>query len=472
MLLKYFYDQALAQASYMVGCQQTQEALIIDPMRDITPYLRAAEDAGLRIVGVTETHIHADFVSGARELSNATGAKLYLSAEGGADWSYSFMTYDDVPLKDGDHWFVGNIRVDVMHTPGHTPEHLIFMITDTAGADRPMGLFTGDCLFVGDMGRPDLLETAVGIVGSREVGARGQFANMQKLSQLPDYLQVWPGHGAGSACGKALGAIPSSTLGYEKLFNPAFQFDDESQFMAWMLSGQPETPPYFAQMKYMNKAGAPLLADLETPQPLEGFILNEVLQTGALIIDARPDDQDGSVITGAVRIVPSGKFNTHAGWIVNYKQPTYLVAPSSSIPSLMTELRAIGVDNLPGYFPPEEVEADMLKYIPQADADQAYELLEAGALPLDVRAFSEYKDGHLDGALHYHFGEVTKHLDELPNDTPILVYCAGGARSQIAASQLDKLGFKNVINLSKGFSGWKQAGLPITRDERREEVPE
>jgi hydroxyacylglutathione hydrolase len=445
----------------MVGCNHTKQALIIDPARDITPYLRAAEDEGMTIVGVTETHIHADFVSGARELAYATEAIMYLSAMGGKDWSYDFLRYDDVPLRDGDHWNLGSIRIDVIHTPGHTPEHLIFMLTDAAVADKPMALFTGDCLFVGDMGRPDLLETAADVVGSTEIGAKGQFTNVQKLKTMPDYLQVLPGHGAGSACGKSLSSIPSSTLGYEKMFNPAFQFTDEATFVKWLLSGQPETPRYFAQMKRVNKAGAPLLRDLDEPLPMEGFMLRDVIQSGATILDARPDERDGSMIGGAIRIPPASKFSTYAGWVVDYNKPTYLVAPVNAISELVNELRAIGVDKLPGYFPPEEVEADTLRYIPQADIEQARELVETGALPLDVRGNSEFLEGHLSGALNIHYGELENQISALPRDTPILVYCASGNRSQIAASVLDRHGFTNVVNFTPGINDWRRAGMPV-----------
>jgi hydroxyacylglutathione hydrolase len=325
MLLKYFYDPHLAQASYMVGCQETGEALVIDPARDITPYVQAAEAEGLRITQVTETHIHADFVSGIRELAARTGARLYLSDMGDADWKYAFAHADAVLLHDGDSWLVGNIKVEAIHTPGHTPEHLIFQLTDNRAGDRPMGLFTGDCLFVGDVGRPDLLETAAGIVGTREVGARGQFANVQRLKAIPDYLQIWPGHGAGSACGKALGAVPSSTLGYEKLVNPAFQFTDESEFVSWLLEGQPETPRYFGWMKHVNKVGAPLLADLPPPRRLTDVAVLEGLVHDALVIDTRHIDLFAAGhLLGTVNIpATSNRFNTYVGWYVDYQKPTY-----------------------------------------------------------------------------------------------------------------------------------------------------
>ncbi len=267
MLLKYFYDTALAHASYMVGCQKTKEAVIVDPGRDIGQYLAAAKREGLTIVAVAETHIHADYVSGARELAERVGAKLYVSDEGPADWKYVYAKdYDSQLLKEGDVFHIGNVSFEVMHTPGHTPESISFVLTDEGGgASKPMGIFTGDFVFVGSIGRPDLLEEAAGLAGTAETGARDLFRSAQRFKQLPDYLQVWPAHGAGSACGKGLGAIPSSTVGYEKMFNPALQITDEQEFVDYILADQPEAPKYFAVMKRVNKEGPQVLGDEALP---------------------------------------------------------------------------------------------------------------------------------------------------------------------------------------------------------------
>src|SRR5690606_22775832 len=211
MLLRRFFEGSLAQASYMVGCQATGEAIVVDPNRDVDVYLRAAEDEGMTIRQVTETHIHADFLSGARELARRSGATLLLSAEGGDDWQYAFAEEEGARLlRDGDEIRIGNVTLGVLHTPGHTPEHLTFSVTDGAASDRPMGLITGDFLFVGDVGRPDLLERAAGVADTMEEGARRLWASLERVRAMPDYLQIFPGHGAGSACGKALGAVPTS----------------------------------------------------------------------------------------------------------------------------------------------------------------------------------------------------------------------------------------------------------------------
>jgi hydroxyacylglutathione hydrolase len=468
MLLKYFYDHKLAQASYMVGCAENGEALVIDPARDITPYLQAARAENLRIAHVTETHIHADFVSGARELASATGAHLYLCGEGGADWQYAFADENTTLLHDGDSWMVGNICIEVIHTPGHTPEHIVFQVTDTKNADKPIGLFTGDFLFVGDVGRPDLLEEAAGIAGTREEGARGQFHNVQRFKTMPDYLQIWPGHGAGSACGKALGAIPSTTLGYEKLFNPAFQIDDENAFVNWLLEGQPEAPRYFAEMKRVNKAGAALLHNLPQPQRLETFILNDVLKNAALVIDTRGlDDYAAAHIRGTLNIpASSSSFNTYAGWFVDYNAPLYLIVPDTNIDEVMRDLRAIGVDNIAGYFVASDVlsrNPDLTSLTAIEPAELAQQKSEHEVLVLDVRGKSEVEEFRIPGTRHIPYGLLRRHLDELPRETPIVTQCASGMRSQIAASYLRQQGFNNVTHLKGGIDAWKAAGLPIEK---------
>ena len=271
MLIKRIYDTKLAQASYLVGCQATGEALVIDPNRDVEQYLRAAEAEGLRITHVTETHIHADFVSGSRELARRTGATLLLSDEGGADWKYRFAKEDGATLvTGGDQFMVGNLRFDVLHTPGHTPEHITLLVTDTPATDQPMGAFTGDFIFVGDVGRPDLLEKAAKVEGTMVAGAKTLYASIERFKRLPDYLQLFPGHGAGSACGKALGAVPTTTLGYEKLANWGLTAADEAEFIQMVLAGQPEPPTYFAEMKRINKEGPAILGGFAHPPRLAG----------------------------------------------------------------------------------------------------------------------------------------------------------------------------------------------------------
>lgn len=460
MLLRYFYDERLAQASYLVGCVATGEAMVVDPNRDIQQYLQAAEKEQLRITHVTETHIHADFVSGSRELAAATGATMFLSDEGDENWKYQFADQANAVLvKDNDNWMVGNIKVEVLHTPGHTPEHIAFMITDTAGADQPMGVFTGDFLFVGDVGRPDLLEEAAGMTGTAEPGARRQFNTVERFKQLPDYLQIWPAHGAGSACGKALGAIPSSTLGYEKLFNPAFQFSEEDAFVKWLLAGQPEAPRYFAQMKKVNKEGPTLLKDLPKAKQLDRTAINDVITTGAFIADLRSREAYAKAhIPGTVSIAERKDFSTFVGWFVDFERPFYFIAPAEdAVDEMIMALRGIGVDNIAGYALPEVI-ADGTAKLPEWSADELRARLpQNGLVIIDVRNKTEYLAEHIKGAKHIQLGHLPRHLDEIPRDRTVITQCQSGYRSQIAASLLRTRGFDNVVNLRDGIDKWAKA---------------
>ena len=286
MFFQHVYDKTLAQASYLIGCQKTGESIVIDPKRDVDTYLEIARQNGLKITHVAETHIHADFLSGSRELAALTGAKMYLSDEGGPDWQYQFPHEG---LKGGDVFHVGNLRFDVLHTPGHTPESISFLLTDVPASKAPVMLFTGDFVFVGDIGRPDLLEKAAGLKGTQDVGAREMYKSIQRFAGLPDYVQVWPGHGAGSACGKALGAVPSSTVGYEKIRNWALGYgDDEKGFVKYLLEDQPEPPRYFAMMKKLNKVDRPLLTEVPRPRKLSTAELKASIEKGIKVVDTRP----------------------------------------------------------------------------------------------------------------------------------------------------------------------------------------
>ncbi len=462
MLLKYFYDKALAQASYLVGCSATGEAMVVDAARDIQQYLDAAEAEGLNITHVTETHIHADYVSGSRELAAATGATLFLSDEGDENWKYQFVDDGNVVLvNDGDSFMVGNVKVEILHTPGHTPEHISIMVTDTAGADKPMGVFTGDFLFVGDVGRPDLLEEAAGIEGTKEPGAREMFKSIARFKELPDYLQIWPAHGAGSACGKALGAIPSTTLGYEKLFNPAFQHEDEDQFVEWLLDGQPEAPFYFAQMKKVNKEGPALVRDMPELTKLDRDSLDATIESGALVIDLRAkEDYARAYIPNTINIPMTNQgYVNYVGWFVNYEEPVYVIVPEGANPDeVMTTLRSIGVDNLSCYFAAEDVINGEMAQATEINSQELAERIQAnGLVVVDVRGKTEYDEGHIQGAVNIPLGylprEAKNHLE--PGHT-LVTNCASGYRSAIAASVLRCLGYDDVVNLTDGEEAWVQ----------------
>jgi hydroxyacylglutathione hydrolase len=459
MLLRRFYDDKLAQASYMVGCQATGEAVVVDPHRDTDVYLEAAEKEGMRIRYVTETHIHADFLSGARQLAKRVGATLLLSDEGGEDWRYGFAVEDGATLlRDGDRIELGRITLEALHTPGHTPEHLSFQITDGAASELPMGVLTGDFLFVGDVGRPDLLEKAAGVAGTMEAGARVLWASLERFREMPDYLQILPGHGAGSACGKALGAVPSSTLGYEKMVNWAFQCADEDDFVRKVLADQPEPPVYFAHMKRMNRDGPAVLERLPEPAPMEPEALVDRLRSGGVVVDlrSRADFAEGHV-PGTLNLPWGPDFTTWAGWLLPYDAPIHFVAyEPAQARGAARDLAMIGIDRSVGYadeavldwWTGTEGPLEPTKVVDWSAAERAVD--DEGAVLLDVRGQSEWDEGHVPGATHIHLGRLRDRVGELDRDRPVVLYCRSGNRSAIGASLLQAEGFPDVRNVEGG----------------------
>ena len=475
MILKRFYDDKLAQASYLVGCAATGEALVVDANRDVDQYLRMAEAEGVEITHITETHIHADFVSGSRELASRTGAKLYLSDEGDEDWKYGFAAEAGaVLLRDGDSFKVGNILIEAVHTPGHTPEHLSFLVTDTAAADRPIAILTGDFVFVGDVGRPDLLEKAAGVRGTMEAGARTLFRSLQKFKQYPDYLQVLPGHGAGSACGKGISSIPNSTVGYERLFNWGLSLETEEEFVQAVLEGQPEPPKYFAQMKRINKEGPRVLGGFHRPPRLAENRLEGLLDRQALIVDTRHAADYGKGYVPATLNIPLDRsFNTWAGWLVPYDQDFYLIvndACTHCVDEAVKDLAMIGLDRVAGYFGTEvlsswERHGGALATVPQISVGELADQMRSREVTvIDVRGRTEWEAGHIPGVKNIPVGYLADRLDEIPRDEPVVLHCQTGARSAIAASLLRARGFDNATNLTGGYQAWDGAGQPTVRE--------
>lgn len=470
MILKRLYDDKLAQASYLIACQHARVAVIVDPLRDAGRYLAAAADEEVTITHVTETHIHADFVSGAHDLAEATGAKLLLSDTGSADWKYkSAALWNAERLRDGSHFMVGKVRIDVMHTPGHTPEHITFIVTDTATADAPMGALTGDFIFVGDVGRPDLLERAAGIAGTKEEAARDLFRSLQKFKKLPEYLQIWPGHGAGSACGKALGAMPQTTLGYERLFNWAFVETDEEAFVRNVLEGQSDPPAYFALMKAMNRDGPPPRASVQ-PSDISVSRLAEIIRQGATIVDTRPATEFARLhARGTINIPYKESFLTWAGALLPYDRDIFLIAADGGNGSreIIDDLALIGLDRVGGIHTLGSLTGLAAAGIttlptPQMDVDALIHQTHNGVVVLDVRANDEWDRGHIPGAVHIPLGSLASRVDELPKGREIAVHCQGGSRSSIAASILELHGI-SVSNLAGGFGEWEKFGGEVER---------
>lgn len=454
MLLRYFYDEKLAQASYMVGCQKTGEAIVIDPARNIEPYLKEAEKEGLRISATAETHIHADFVSGTREFAQRLGTTAYLSDEGDASWKYGFASEIDARLvKDGEKFKVGNVTLEVMHTPGHTPEHISFVLYDR-DQTVPMGIFTGDFVFVGDIGRPDLLEEAAGIQGTTAVGAKQMFDSLKRFKALPDFVQVWPGHGAGSACGKALGAIPTSTVGYEKATNWALQMEDEVAFVKELTTDQPEPPNYFAMMKRVNKEGIAVTTTLSAPRAADASELTELVQTMQVV-----DTRDGKSfaaghVPGTLNIPYNSKFVTWAGWLLDFDHDIAIIAEPDQLQMIQTDLQSVGLDRFVTVVDVADLSDEQLtERYPDWSADQAMQAAEAGdVFVLDVRNKTEWDGGHYAQANRILLGKLATRHQEIPTDRPVVVHCASGVRSRMAVSVLQSLGIKDVINIEGGYA--------------------
>ncbi len=459
MLIERIYDQDLAQASYLIGCQANGTAVVVDGRRDIAVYQDLAEKNGMKIVAVTETHIHADYLSGTRELAAATGAKIYVSGEGGPDWQYGF---DGERLYDGDTIAVGNISIQAVHTPGHTPEHLSLLVTDGALSDQPGYLLTGDFVFSGDLGRPDLLDEAAGGVDTRFEGAKQLFASLRdKFLTLPDYVQVHPGHGAGSACGKALGAIPSSTVGYERLYawwGPYLAANDEEGFTEELLDGQPDAHAYFGRMKRQNREGPAVmgerapLAELDTAD-----VAKDLVEDSVTFIDTRSHTEVHEATVSRSLNIPAGtSVASYGAWVVNPetdRNPLVLLASGQEgAQDIWDHLVRVGIDNVAGYVTSIEglptFTPGLIQSADLADFD--------AAMVLDVRNRTEHAAGHIPGSHQLSGGRAMWHLDELPTDGTIVTYCQGGVRNSVTASALRRAGY-DVVELDGSYAAWQQA---------------
>lgn len=475
MFMRLIYDEKLAQGAYLIGCQKTGEAIVVDPQRDVDRYIEIAEANELKIVAVAETHIHADFVSGAREMAERTGARVYVSGEGGDDWQSRWVGgYDHTILRDGDSFSIGNIEFRAVHTPGHTPEHLVYVVTDHgSGASEPIGVCSGDFLFVGDLGRPDLLETAAGQVGEREPGARRLFASAQWLKSLPEYVQVWPGHGSGSACGKALGAVPMSTIGYEARYNDTLKAAvgpdaREQVFVDSILAGQPEPPLYFSRMKRVNRDGPEVMGHLPAPRQMSLADVVGIDAEQVAIIDTRPwaEYRDGH-LQGSMSFPLIPSFNTDVGSMVREDEDVYLIIAPERVEEAVRDLVRIGLDRIRGWIDSAEMagtpqSATLLVTTPEVEPAQAAKLIDQGIVGvLDVRRATEFAAGHLQGARNIAHTRLADRLDELPTDGKLLVHCLGGIRSARACGFLQRLGY-DVINMKDGYEAWQKEHAAAT----------
>ena len=472
MLIRQVIDDTLAQYAFLIGCQQTGEALVVDPERDVDRYLDLAARENLRIVAVAETHIHADFLSGARELTALIpDVRVYLSAEGGDAWRYEWPIADHANvtwLHDGTTFRIGYVELRAWHTPGHTPEHMAFVVTDHgAGAADPIGLLSGDFVFAGDLGRPDLLESAAGITGMMKPSARQLYQSVQGFLKLPDFVQVWPGHGAGSACGKALGAVPMTTVGYERRISPALAASTrgEQAFVEYILADQPEPPFYFADMKRLNKVGPPVLRTLPTPRLMATRELAALVgRAETQIIDTRPDRRAffAGHVPGALYAPFDRTFPTVVGSLLDPRQPIVLLIAESQLDVAVRMLIRIGYDHIAGWAPVSIIDDLQAAGMVLATTDSIdfgeFERRRSREplVVLDVRTATEYHTRHVPDARNIAHTRLRAHDITVPGGPLIYVHCRSGARAAAAAAYLERRG-ASVVHVDGDFAAWQSA---------------
>ena len=454
MYFEQFYLGCLAHASYMLASQG--EAVIVDPQRDVELCLKAAAEHNVAIRHIFETHLHADFVSGHRELAARTGAKIYMGAQSGA-------TFDHVPVNDGFELKFGKASSRVLETPGHTAESICLVVTDTEQSIAPWAVLTGDTLFIGDVGRPDL--------SPRHTPA--QLAGLlydslhTKLLTLPDNVLVYPAHGAGSLCGKNMRAERSSTIGTERLTNYALQIKSREEFIQQLTSNLPARPEYFAKDAELNRTGAAPLSELPPLRPLSPAELDRMLKHGELALDVRPGDEFAAGhVPGSVNIALGGQFASWAATVLGLTaHPVLIAATDEQVEEARLRLARVGIEALDGYLAGGvgawQQAGLSLTTIPQTSArDLERQLQSREVQVLDVRRAPEWQAGHIEQAIWWPLDNFKVSPPEIDRDVPLAVHCKSGYRSMIAASLLQRAGFRRVINVSGGFDAWQQANLP------------
>ena len=467
MLFERIEDKGLSHYSYAVGCVREGVLAIVDPRRDIDVYLELAAHHGMEIRFVLETHIHADYASGARELSERTGAQLCVSRyDAGETFEVSFPHRD---LEDGDEVTLGNVRLRALHTPGHTPEHLSFLVFDEVRHQEvPMLMLSGDFLFVGSLGRPDLL----GDEAKRGLAEKLFTSVRETLPDLPDGLEVHPAHGAGSMCGAGMSGRPFSTLGFERMANPYLDPSlSREQFVEKILSSVPPFPPYYRRMKAVNSKGPRILGGVPRLEGMPPADLAEELEAGrAVAVDLRGQLPFGEAhVPGSFGIGGGSGVSTWASWMVPYDQPIFLIADAGAdLEPAVRSLIRVGLDDARGFLD-GGFEAWLAAGLPTSSTEQ----LAPGALRdlngeirvVDVRTANEYAIGHVEGATHLMGGDLATEIPEtLGPDDRIAVICNTGYRSTVAASVLERAGFSSVANATGGMVAWEEAGLPVVRD--------
>ncbi|NBM21202.1 rhodanese-like domain-containing protein [Streptomyces sp. GC420] len=452
MFFAQYYLDCLSHASYMIADETTGKAVVVDPRRDVSEYVADAEAHGFTIEGVINTHFHADFLAGHLELADRTGAWIGYGQRAEAEYPIRKLT-------DGERISLGDVTLQIMETPGHTPESISILLFEHAADETAYGVLTGDALFIGDVGRPDLL-ASIGVTAD-ELGKMLYDSIQHKLMALPDEVRVFPAHGAGSACGKNLSTERQSTIGNQRATNYACQPMSEEKFLALVTAGQPSAPGYFVYDAILNRKEHDLFDPAHAPRPLstEEFLARRA--AGAVVVDGRdPQEFAAGHVRGSVNVPADGRFAEQAGTVVRPEQEVVVVAPQDREEELVTRLARIGFDKVTGYLREPEgafpAIADELTQASRLTVDQLREALAGDRPPVvvDVRGGGEREEGFIEGSVHIPLAELPKRTAELPADRPLVVHCAGGHRSSIAASLLRHTGHTDVSDLLGGYGAW------------------
>jgi glyoxylase-like metal-dependent hydrolase (beta-lactamase superfamily II)/rhodanese-related sulfurtransferase len=458
MLFTQYYLDCLSQAAYLVGDESTGQAVIVDPRRDVSEYLADAAAHGLTIVGVINTHFHADFISGHLELAAQTGAWIGYGQRAEAEFPIR-------KLADGERISLGDVTLQIMETPGHTPESISVLVYEHADDEIPYGVLTGDALFIGDVGRPDLL-ASLGVT-AEELGRMLYDSVHNKLMALPDEVRVFPAHGAGSACGKNLSTERWSTIGDQRRTNYACAPMSQEEFLALVTAGQPAAPDYFAFDAVLNRKARELFDHTAVPRPLSVTEFRQARADGAVVVDARdPQEFAAAHVRGALNVPADGRFAETAGMVVKPGDKILVVAPQDREEEVVVRLARIGFDQVVGYLrEPEGAFLEMVGDMSRASRLTATQLRDALQRPqpplvLDVRNVGEREQGAIEGSMHIPLAELPRRLAEVPTDRPVVVHCAGGYRSSVAASLLRNAGHPDVSDLLGGFNAWRTLCSP------------
>ncbi|MGZ4812950.1 MAG: MBL fold metallo-hydrolase [Terriglobales bacterium] len=455
MYFEQFYLTCLAHASYLIGSEG--EAAVVDPQRDVDIYLKAASEQNLKIRHIFETHLHADFVSGHKELAVRTGAKIYIGAQAHAEFPH-------VPLTDGFEVKMGAVRLRALETPGHTPESVCLVIADESS--QPCAVLTGDTLFIGDVGRPDLSPTHT----PRELAGLLYDSLHQKLLTLPETVAVYPAHGAGSLCGRAMRAERSSTIGTERLTNYALQIASREEFIAQLTANLPARPDYFLEDAEINRSGAATLTELPPLPGLSPAEVEALLQQNGNVLDVRPGDEFAAGhVPGSINIALAGQFASWAGGILGiHSKPVLIGDGDAQIEEARVRLARVGIEELRGYLAGgvaawQKAGLPMQK-TPQISVQELNQKLSEGSWRaldvLDVRREGEWQAGHIAGAQWQALDTFPHGLPLMDKARPVAVHCKSGYRSMIACGLLERAGYRNVINVAGGFDAWHAAKLP------------